>query len=71
MNRYIVPPSDVLDKRRAREGKPLLGDTAYKLLKPGFAVEDLAIALVVAFGLIITTYAIGPGMDACIDALGW
>ena len=72
MNRYIVPPSDVIDKRRARQGRQLLGNTAYKLVRPGFAVEDLIVALVVVACLAVMAYAsAGPAMDACMDKLGW
>lgn len=71
LNRYIVPPSDVLDKRRAREGRPLLGNTAYKLLKPGVAVEDVVVAIVIVALLAFSAYAaLGPAMDRCLDAMG-
>ena len=42
-----------------------------KLLEVGMTVGDLVacIALVAFIG--ITAYAIGPGMDACIAAMGW
>lgn len=72
MYRYIVPPSDVIDKRRAKRGKAVLGETAYKLLRPGFAVEDLVVVLiVVAWMFLMTSMIAGPDMDACMDALGW
>ena len=72
MYRYIVPPSDVIDKRRAKRGKATLGDTAYKLLRQGIAVEDLVIVLIVAAGMFLMTSVIaGPDMDACMDKLGW
>ena len=72
MNRYIVPPSDVIDKRRARQGRQLLGNTAYKLMKPGLAVEDIVTALIVIVWLaVMLEAAFGPTLDICMDKLGW
>ena len=72
MNRYIVPPSDVIDKRRARKGGQLLGNIAYKLLKPGIAVEDIVVLLAVIVGLVVMFEAtFGPTLDMCMDKLGW
>ena len=72
MNRYIVPPSDVIDKRRARQGRQLLGNTAYKLLKPGIAVEDVLVSLVIiAWIAVMFEATFGPTLDVCMDKLGW
>ena len=72
MNRYIVPPSDVIDKRRARQGRQLLGNTAYKLLKPGIAVEDVVVSLVIiAWIAVMFEATFGPTLDVCMDKLGW
>lgn len=72
MNRYIVPPSDVIDKRRARQGRQLLGNAAYKLLKPGIAVEDVVVSLVIIVWIAVMFEAtFGPTLDVCMDKLGW
>lgn len=71
MTMYIVPPSDYLDQYRAEHGKPLLGNTAYKLLKPGIAVEDIVLSVVVIALLAVSAYAaLGPAMDNWLDAMG-
>lgn len=71
MTMYLVPPSDYLDRYRAEQGKPLLGDIAYKLLKPGIAVEDVALSIVIVAALAVGAYAVfGPAMDNCLDVLG-
>lgn len=71
MNRYIVPPSDVIDKHRAKQGRQLLGNTAYKLLKPGIAIEDIVTAVIVIACLAATFYVVfGPTIDTCLDKLG-
>jgi hypothetical protein len=41
------------------------------LLNTGMTVLDLAVILAVLVSIAVTVYAIGPGMDRCIDALGW
>lgn len=71
LTRFIVPPSDVIDKRRHRSGRKLLGDTAYKLLMPGFAVEDVVVALLVVAFLVLLSQPVGAGIDGYIEAMGW
>jgi hypothetical protein len=41
------------------------------LLDTGMTVLDLAVILAVLVSIAVTVYAMGPGMDRCIDALGW
>jgi hypothetical protein len=41
------------------------------LLDAGMTVLDLAVILAVLVSIAVTVYAMGPGMDRCIDALGW
>ena len=71
LNRYIVPPSDVIDKRRAIDGKPLLGNAAYELLKPGVAVEDIIIGLLVAGFMYLLSIPVGAGIDGYLESMGW
>lgn len=71
MTTYIVPPSDYIDEDRAERGEPLLGNTAYKLLKPGIAVEDIVLSVVVIALLAVSAYAaLGPAMDNWLDSVG-
>ena len=72
LNRYIIPPADVIDQRRRKAHKPLLGDTAYELLRYGWTVLDTIVLLaVLAFMVPFTLYLVGPATDACIASLGW
>jgi hypothetical protein len=72
LNRYIIPPADVIDQRRRKAHKPLLGNTAYELLRYGWTVLDTAILLaVLAFMVPFALYLVGPATDACIASLGW
>jgi hypothetical protein len=41
------------------------------LLDMGMTVLDLAVILAVLVSIAVTVYAMGPGMDRCIDVLGW
>ena len=71
MTMYIVPPSDYLDEYRYEQGEPLLGDIAYKLLKPGIAVEDVALSVAIVAALAVVAYAVfGPAIDNCLNVLG-
>lgn len=66
--RYIVPPSDVIDKRRIQRGKRLLGVHSYELLKYGYTIGDLTISLLVAAWVCLLFYAAAFG--SWIDVLG-
>ena len=71
LNRYIIPPADVIDQRRRKAGKPLLGNTAYELLRYGWTVLDtIALLAVVAF-LLLLAHAVGIGIDGYLEAMGW
>lgn len=71
LTRYIVPPSDVVDKRRVEAGKKPLGDVAYKLLKPGLAVEDVVLALLAVALLLLMSYPMGVALDGYLEMMGW
>ena len=75
LTRYIVPPADVVDKRRHEAGKPLLGNRAYELLRHGFAVEDvvigIAVGAIMALLLLLAGEFFGVCFDECADKLGW
>ena len=42
-----------------------------KLMEVGITVGDLATCILVVAFVATMAYAIGPGMDRCIDVLGW
>lgn len=75
LNRYIIPPADVIDKRRRAKGRPLLGNRSYELIRHGFTVCDaLVTACAVAVAVPILLVAIdawGIAFDSCADRLGW
>jgi len=71
LTRYIIPPADVVDKRRASEGKPLLGNIAYKLLRYGLAVEDVVIGLLGAGFRWLLSIPVGAGIDGYLEVMGW
>ncbi len=71
LNRYIIPPADAIDQRRRKEHKPLLGDTAYELLRYGWTVLDTAVMLAVLAFLGLLVHVFGMGFDSYADLMGW
>jgi hypothetical protein len=75
LTRYIIAPSDVVDKRRAREGKPLMGNTAYELNRYGFTIGDAVISVCVgvfcAALFLLAIDQLGMAFDRYADLMGW
>lgn len=75
LTRYIIAPADVVDKRRAREGKPLMGNTAYELTRHGFTIGDAVISVCVgafcAALFLLMVDQLGLAFDRYADLMGW
>lgn len=73
--RYIVPPADVIDKRRHAAHKPLLGVKAYELLRYGLTVSDVVLAVSIgilgAASLLFLTDQFGTAFDRYADLMNW
>ena len=73
--RYIIPPADVMDKRRHAAHKPLLSAMAYELTRYGLTVGDaliaVAIGIIGAASLLFLADQMGLAFDRYADAMGW